>query len=263
MTTPNSRHTQKLNLLIIILLLFSGLNYLSLSHAKPPNVYKMPLFLFEQLRKETEQRRRGECEQKKQALNSTHFYALTDNKLLILIELPDYFCYSSSFMPVTINNQGQWEMSSVIESRPSELLTDTTGQLWLLSYFENEAVFPILHHSIDGKNWQEINLPKSSGIDCCFEYIKQICVKDAKIQLKLTGIDDTQQEYWETTVKDSVTTTPHWQKLAAKYVKNSNLCETKPLTNGNWQRNFSKNNEEVSFKSATIPITITIPAWLK
>lgn len=242
------------------LLLLASLAYLSASCAQANSkVYKMPQTLVQKLKTETEQRQRGECEQQHLELFSDHFYALSDGKLLLLIGLPDYFCHSGSFMPVTIDNQGHWNTGAVIESLPTELLTDKARRLWLVSHWEIEGVFPFLHHSTDGSHWQEISLPKPQNIDCCFQYLKQVCVVEAQIQLKFTGIDDTPVEYWGTTVSDSLTSTPHWQKLAPQQLKNDKLCQINPLTNGDWQRTLTADGNEVRFQSAIQGITVIIP----
>lgn len=245
------------------ILMLAYLGCLPASHAQPETrVYKMPETLLQKLKTETGQRQRGECEQKKRELFSSHFYAL-DNKLLLLIDLPDYFCNSGSFIPVTVDSQGHWEAGNVIESLPTELLTDTAHQLWLVSHWEIEAVVPLLHHSIDGVHWQEISLPKERKIDCCFEYIKQICINASQIQLKFTGLDDSPVEYWRTTVNDSLKATPVWQKLPPQQLNNQQQCQSTPLSNGDWKRKPSANASEIQFQSAMQHISVIIPHWLK
>lgn len=245
------------------LLFLTSFSYFPASYGQAvTRVYKMPQAVLQKLKTETEQRQRGECEQQNRELFSSHFYALP-NKLLLLIGLPDYFCHSGSFMPITVDSQGHWEAGTVIESLSTELLTDATQGLWLISHWEIEAVFPLLHHSTDGIHWQEITLPKPTTIDCCFTYLKQVCVSDAKIRLKITGIDDMPQEYWETKLSDSLSTTPAWQKLAAPPPEHESLCQTKPLTSGDWQRKPAANTKEIQFQSATQAMTVIIPRWLK
>lgn len=217
---------------------------------------KMPKTVLTQLKIATEQRQKGECEQKKLELLSADFYALNNGNLLILIGLPDYFCHASSFMPVTVDKSGHWKVGTVIESYPSLLVSDAQQQLWLVSHFEHEAVFPVLHHSIDGVHWQEINLPKSRHIDCCFEWIKAICITESQLQLKFTGIDNARVEYWQTPISDSLKTTPNWQKMAAQQ------CQMTALTSGDWQRKPATNGTEILFHSATAQVTVSIPKWL-
>lgn len=240
---------------VLILVNLAGL---SVTHAQAAiGVYKMPASLINRLKAETEQRQRGDCEQKKRELVSNKFYALNNGKLLLLIGLPDYFCNASSFMPVTIDKQGHWNAGAVQESYPSVLLTDARQELWLVSHWEIEAVYPLLHHSIDGINWQEINLPKERKIDCCFQYIKQVCINDSHIRLKFTGLEDTPVEYWTTSLNDSLKSAPDWKKTSPQQ------CKAVELTSGDWQRKVAANQAEISFQSALQGFKVIIPRWLK
>jgi hypothetical protein len=234
----------------------------NLSLAQPvANVYKMPPSLVTQLKAETEQRQRGECE-KKPEFSIKNFYSL-NHKLLLFIGLPDYFCNASSFMPVTVDAQGHWEAGAVIESYPSFLLTHKTQQLWLVSHWEIEGVFPLLHFSTDAIHWQEISLPKPEKIECCFHYLKQVCVNESSIQLKMTGIEDAPIEYWQTSINDSLTTTPHWKKLTTEQIKNDQQCKAEPMISGDWQQQLARNGNEIWIQSATSSIKVIIPRWLK
>jgi hypothetical protein len=247
---------------IAILIFLSGFVVQPLSYAaKTRPVYNMPDSLLKQIRLETEQRSRGECEQRKE-LDSTKFYAL-NNQLFVLLGLADYFCHSSSFMPITIDKQGHWQAGAVIETQPMELFSDANGQLWMLSYFEHEAVVPYLHHSKDALHWQEISLPKSRQIECCFEYIKQLCLSGDKIGLKFTGIDENPVEYWQTAVANSLTASPSWQKLSLTPAADFQQCENKSLTAGSWQRTLSKNGRQVNFQSPNSAFQVRLPRWLK
>lgn len=253
----------KKHLLSLILILIN-LGYFPTLYAKSEILtYKMPTSLIARLKSETEQRQRGECEQKNREFNSSQFYAFNDDKLLLLLGLPDYFCNASSFLPVTIDSHGNWNAGAVLESYPTFLLADRKQQLWLVSHWEIEGVFPLLHHSVDGANWQEINLPKQRQIDCCFEYLKQVCLSNSQIQVKFSGIDDVQIGYWQTTLNDSLSPSPHWQKTNAEKIIPPSQCETTVLTGGDWQRKISKNNLEISFQSTKQRFKVIVPRWLK
>jgi hypothetical protein len=220
-----------------------------------PLVYSLPQSLQRQLKVATEQRQRGECEQKPASFNNT-FYALGD-KLLLFIGLPDYFCYSRSFMPITVDSKGRWQAGDVIESMPTSLHIDTTQQLWLISHWEVEAIVPFLHHSTDGVHWQEIKLPQTK-IDCCFVSLKQICITPPQLELKLAGVDDTQVENWSTSLTDSLQSTPNWQPSNQA----SKQCQTTPLTSGDWQQKISPNGKNIWLESATHHRKIILPRWL-
>lgn len=240
------------------LLMLLNLLCLPALYAQPKvQVYKMPADLVNRLKAETGQRLRGECEQKKREVGSNQFYALDNGKLLLLIGLPDYFCNASSFMPVTVDKLGHWNAGAVLENYPTFLLTDSNQQLWLTSHWEIEGVYPVLHHSVDGVTWQEISLPKERKIDCCFQYLKQVCLNNSQIQLKFTGIDDTPVEYWATSITDSLKPVPDWKKV------NPQQCQATAITSGDWQRKTSANGADISFESTAQGFKVVIPRWLK
>ena len=246
------------------LLLLVNLVCLPKIYAQPAvQVYNMPAALVNRLKTETLQRQRGDCEQKKREFSTHQFYALNHNKLLLLVGLPDYLCHASSFMPVVVDSTGNWHVGAVLESYPTFLLADNSQQLWLASHWEIEGVFPLLHHSLDGEHWQEINLPKERNIDCCFEYIKQVCINKSHLQLKFSGMDDTQTGYWQTSIEDSLKATPNWQKLNSEKVTPPEQCQITTLSSGDWQRAITNSGEEVSFYSATHRFTVIVPRWLK
>ncbi len=246
------------------LFVLAGLFFMANGNADPITVvYKMPSNLVARLKAETEQRDRGECEQKKRELISSTFYALSPNKLLILIGIPDYFCHASSFMPVTVDSQGYWQIGTVLESYPSVLLLDESQGLWLVSHWEHEAVFPFLHYSTNGLNWQEINLPKSRQVDCCFEWLKQVCVTDSTVQLKFAGMNDARVEYWQTTINESLKITPRWRKSLLQKIKKTQHCQTVPLGVEDWQRRPAPNGTEIWFYSVKQAFSVVIPRWLE
>lgn len=231
---------------------------LPVSYAKPAlAVYKMPDDLVKRLHTETAQRQRGECDKQREFASAT-FFAL-NQKLLVLIGLPDYFCHASSFLPVTIDKQGHWQAGAVIESYPTFLLHDNSEQLWLVSHWEIEGVYPLLHHSLDGAHWQEISLPKERQVDCCFEYLKQVCPSDSLLQLKFTDMDEVKAGYWQTTRSESLKAAPNWQKSSPA----PQQCRATSVTIGDWQRQEIAHHAQIQFYSATQGFKVQIPRWLK
>lgn len=225
--------------------------------------YTLPPALQQQLKLATEQLRKAECDEAKLPLSSELFYSLPTGELLILMGLPSYMCYIGSFMPMMMDRQGHWSWGDAIDGKPALLLTDRTRGYWLVSHGEIEAVYPELRHSLDGLHWQEIVLPESRNIDCCFEWLKQVCEVDGKIQLQFSGMDDEVVGYWSTTLNDSLTATPHWQKLEPEQVQPATQCQTTPLNQGDWQRKISTNGKLVRFQSMQQGNAVVIPHWLK
>ncbi len=250
------------NLGIVLLSLLTSFIFNRVSYAES-TIYTLPIALQQQLKLATEQLRKGECDDEKQPLSSELFYSLPTGELLILMGLPSYMCHIGSFMPIMVDHQGHWSWHDAIDGYPALLLTDSTQGYWLVSHGEVEGVYPALRHSRDGLHWQEIVLPESRNIDCCFEWLKQVCEVDGKIQLQFSSMDDEVTGFWSTTLNDSHAATPHWQKLTPEQIQPATQCQTAPLGQGNWQRKPNQQAQSVQFQSTQPGNTILIPLWLK
>lgn len=250
------------NLVVVLISLLTSFIFNTASYAETAS-YTLPPALQQQLKLATEQLRKGECEEAKLPLSSELFYSLPTGELLILMGLPSYMCQIGSFMPIVVDRQGHWSWSDALDGYPALLLTDSVHGYWLVSHGEIEGVYPELRHSRDGLHWQDIVLPESRNIDCCFEWLKQVCEVDGQIQLQLSGMDDEVVGYWSTTLNDSLTATPHWQKLTPEQVQPAKQCQATPLNQGNWQRKLSENGKTVRFQSTQQRSTVVIPYWLK
>ncbi|MDD4963843.1 MAG: hypothetical protein PHI11_08000 [Gallionella sp.] len=247
---------------IVLILLLENFVFSTTCYAETAS-YTLPPALQQQLKLATEQLRKAECDEAKLPLSSELFYSLPTGELLILMGLPSYMCQIGSFMPMRVDRQGYWSWGDAIDGYPTLFLTDSTQGYWLVSHGEIEAVYPELRHSRDGLHWQEIVLPESRKIDCCFEWLKQVCEVDGKIQLQFSGMDDEVTGFWSTTLNDSLTSTPHWQKLEPEQVQPTTQCQTTPINHGNWQRKLSENGKTVRFQSKQQRSTVVIPYWLK
>ncbi|MDD2776306.1 MAG: hypothetical protein PHU06_10145 [Gallionella sp.] len=250
------------NLGLVLIALLVNFIFNTVSYAETA-VYTLPPALQQQLKLATEQLRKAECDEAKLSLSSELFYSLPTGELLILMGLPSYMCHIGSFMPTMVDRQGHWSWGDAIDGYPALLLTDSTRGYWLVSHGEIEGVYPELRHSRDGLHWQEITLPESRNIDCCFEWLKQVCEVDGQIQLQFSGMDDEVTGFWSTTLNDSLTATPHWQKRTPEQVQPATQCQTTPLNQGNWQRKLSPNGKTVRFQSTQQRSTVVIPNWLK
>lgn len=227
---------------ISLMLLFS------LSLQAKPNVYTLPQAIEQQIINETAKQLRSACEQPHAPLNYT-VYAL-DKQLLLFVHLPDEACHSRSVLPIHLN-KSNWQTGEILDSLPSALYQDPNKQLWLISHWESEGVLPYLHSSSDGIHWQNINLPDTKNIDCCFVYLKQLCVTPTELQIKLTGTDDTNNHYWSQPLK-----TNEWHNINAL-----TACSNTEIGFDDWQQ--TPHGKHIWLESKKRQLKIILPRWLK
>ena len=228
---------------ISLLLLFS------LSIQAKPNVYALPKTIQQQIINQTAKQLRSDCEQPHAPLNYTVYER--DEQLLLFVHLPDEACHARSVLPISFN-KGQWQAGAVLESLPSALHTDTHKRLWLISHWESEGVLPYLHLSKDGVHWQNINLPDTKNVDCCFVYLKQLCVTPTELQIKLTGTDDTSTQYWSSPIEKTL----NWQTVTGL-----NACSNTELGFDDWQQ--STHGKNIWLESKKRQLKLILPRWLK
>lgn len=124
------------------------------------------------------------------------FYTLPSGDLLILVALPDYRCDSNSFVPVRFALDGTWSIGQRIEGQASFFMAANMNDLWLLSHWVIEGVSPLLHHSQNGTDWQQLDLPNSKLIDCCFVHVSKFCVSQQNIAVSYEAGEFAPQGYW-------------------------------------------------------------------
>lgn len=219
----------------------------SLSIQANTTVY-MPTAIQQQLITATQKQLRSACEQPHPPLNYT-VYALAQ-QLLLFVHLPDEACQSRSVLAVSFK-QGQWQTGEVLDSIPSALHITANKQLWLISHWESEGVLPYLHSSTDGIHWQNIPLPDTKTLDCCFVYLKQLCVSSHQLQIKLTGTEETNQQYWSSPLEK----TQNWQTTSAL-----TACTNTELGFDDWQQ--STHDKHIWLTSKKRQLKIILPRWL-
>lgn len=208
----------------------------------------LPKAIHQHLIKQTEKQLRSACEQPHSPLNYS-VYSL-DKQLLLFAHLPDEACYSRSVLPIYLNKT-KWQTGETLDSLPSALYQDPNKQLWLVSHWESEGVLPYLHFSKDRVHWQNINLPDTKNIDCCFVYLKQLCVTPTELQIKLTGTDDTNSQYWSQPLK-----TNHWHNI-----NTLSACSNTEIGFDDWQQ--STHDHQIWLESKQRQLKIILPRWLK
>ena len=195
---------------------------------------------------------------------SNHFFNLDNNKLLLLLGISEYLCGSNTFIPVTVDYHGKWEYGRFIEGEPTLLVKGSDNALWLNSQWQIEGTYPSLYRSTDGIEWQEVTLPENRNVDCCFEWLTQICFAGQRIRLKFYGDYTNKTEYWVAYVHDILKPIVKWHQLNHVDKHFEKECFFVPVTKGNWIRTESENTAEIRFqlKHNRHVLTVIIPKWI-
>ena len=116
-----------------------------------------------------------------------------------------------------------------------------------------------MYRSSDGIiNWQEITLPEDRNVDCCVEWLTEVCFYDQHIRLKFHGDENNTTKYWQANTQDTLNSTPEWRKLSTNEIKEAS-CTFVPTTTGDWVRKIQKQTREVIFQRNDLETMIVIP----
>ncbi len=226
----------------------------------------------------------------KKALFSRNFFSLNDERLLILIGIPDYLCASNSFMPVVVDDQGKWLAGAIMPGAPSWIVLGPDRALWLVAQWQIEGTFPALYRSLNGVDWQEITLPEDREVDCCFERLERICFHQRTMRLEFASAETGKTACWQAEVSGLAgggrlapqrrgriapqrrgRIAPQrrglvWQKIAAEQDGNRETpCPLVPLGQGSWTREESSRSGWIIFKKSSrhSKIAVVIPNSLE
>jgi len=204
----------------------------------------------------------------KKTLFSRDFFELGDDRLLILLGIPDYLCASNSFMPVTVDDQGQWLAGRPMPGAPSWLVRGADDALWLAAQWQVEGTFPALYRSLDGVDWQEIKLPEDRNVDCCFERLTRICFHPGAVRLKFEGDAAGAEASWEAGLDglDAPGPGPVWKPVAAAHEgADESSCPFVPLGHGSWVRMEAEQSKWIYFKKNRMYLktSLVIPGSLE
>ncbi len=233
---------------------------------KRGRVYRLPNTILKQLTDNMKEGDWGGCGDKGESIEifSNHFFNLENNKLLLLLGISDYLCSSNTFMPVMVDYHGKWEYGRFIDGEPTLLVKGSDNALWLNSQWQIEGTYPSLYRSTDGIQWQEVALPENRNVDCCVEWLTQICFDKQRIRLKFDGDSTNKTEYWVTERLHVLKSIPKWHQLNHVDKEIEPECLFVPVTKGNWIRQASENTAEIRFqlKQNDHVLTVIIPKWI-
>ncbi len=196
----------------------------------------------------------------------------TDEALLLFLQVPDYLCDgSNSFIPIMVTLDGKWQWGQTMPGAPG-LIRQNKNILWLTSQWQVEGSFPILYQSNNGLSWHQVLLPENREVDCCFEYIEQICFYNNMMGLKFHGASENTIKYWQIFI-DSVDRAsfkpekkqlPKWNKMNLKNESGWKKCDSKSLTRGRWSRNEISETSEIIFthKQKNQTTQVRIPKFI-
>lgn len=199
-------------------------------------------------------------------LFSRSFFALDDERLLILIGIPDYLCSSNSFLPVVADGQGGWQSGPPLPGAPSWLVRGADGALWLAAQWQVEGTFPALYRSLDGVDWEEIALPENRGVDCCFERLVRICFPQGLVRLEFAGDAAGKAAWWETGLAGIAVPGPGpaWRPVAEAWDGSGGPCPFVPLGQGPWVRIESERSHWILFRKNRMysRVSLVVPGAL-
>jgi len=115
------------------------------------------------------------------------FFTLKDKSLLVLLKVPDYLCYSNSFVPIRVSTKDDWQYGEIFQGEPTIFQSDLRDNFWLVTQWRIEGTYPSLLTSTDGLVWNYYDMPRNRDVDCCFEYIKKVCTRPDSITLFYEG----------------------------------------------------------------------------
>jgi hypothetical protein len=226
-------------------------------------IYGMPSSILQNINQAIQD---GNFSCEKKVLFSRNFFELNDKRLLILVGIPDYFCASNSFMPVTVDDQGKWRAGSIIPGEPSWMLLGPDNALWLAAQWQIEGTFPALYRSMNGVDWNEIKLPENRDVDCCFERLDQICFQQGIIRLKFASAVTGKTACWEAEVDGLAGLGPVWKQIGNTWDGDQETpCPFVPLGQGAWIRKESNKAGGIIFKKSSrySKISVVIPNALE
>jgi len=209
--------------------------------------------------------RNGNFSCDKKELFSRHFFELADGRLLILAGIPDYLCASNSFMPVTVDDRGQWLAGPILPGAPSWIVSGPDNALWLAAQWQVEGTFPALYRSTNGVDWKEIKLPENRDVDCCFERLERICFQQKVVHLEFTGATGGKTAYWETGLGGIAGSGPVWKRTARAADGDPQApCPFDLLGPGSWSRKEADRSGGIVFKknARQTKISVLIPGDL-
>lgn len=62
-------------------------------------------------------------------------------------------------IPVVLGTQGKWQIALALLGQPKAVRRDAKGRLWMQVAYFFLANRPVMHVSLDGKNWKGVALP--------------------------------------------------------------------------------------------------------
>jgi len=201
----------------------------------------------------------------KRVLSSLDFFELADGRLLILVGIPDYLCASNSFMPVTVDDKGQWLAGPILPGAPSWIVPGPDNALWLAAQWQVEGTFPALYRSLNGVDWQEIKLPENRDVDYCFEKLERICFHQEVMRLKFASAATGKTACWEAAAVGIAGAGPAWKRIGDALDDDPKIpCISVPLGRGSWIREEADRSGGIVFKKngRHYKISVVIPGSL-
>ena len=188
-------------------------------------------------------------------------YSIGNDKVLLLLGAPDYLCNSNSFLPVILDSQGTWASGEFIEGRPELIFKESETSFFMVTQWMIEGTYPTLFHSSDGINWRMLTLPEARDVDCCFEWLSNICLRDKRIHLTFEGDAPERTAYFSTLRPNVTGIAPEWRNDTNQTTA---ACSPASLAKLDVTRTALKDSAEILFVTRIGPrsLSFILPQWL-
>ncbi len=193
-----------------------------------------------------------------------HYFSTNTKDVILLLKISDYLCHqSNSFIPVRISPHGTFEIGTMYSGSPGLLLQQSETSYWMSTQWMIEGTYPELYKSSDGLFWKKVLLPENRNIDCCFEWITDICFSNNSIRVSFRG--DTEQTIgsWETIRPSNKKTGLIWNKVPPEKPEAGDIeCSKKAVNHVNWQAILVRKMIKLEFDEPSKSSIIILPAMI-
>ncbi|MBI5546504.1 MAG: hypothetical protein HY901_21700 [Deltaproteobacteria bacterium] len=175
-------------------------------------------------------------------LSISQHFELSDGRLLLFVQIPDYFCKdSNSAVPVVVSAKGEPRWGLPISGAVTHLARSEDGLLWAATQWQIEGTYPMLFKSIDALAWKEVELPAQRATAGPSETLEALCLSREQLVVHLVDPDGAARESW---TRDS-SGSRSWSKEDGGASATTCAAPAPPPTSGRWRRDDSREDRFV------------------
>ncbi len=153
-------------------------------------------------------------------LSARHVFLLSGNRLLLLLEVANYFgCRSNAILPATVDSSGEWKWGEPLAGEIQAAAATADGSVWVASEWIIEGGYPALYRSADGVTWIDFDLPSRPPVPvdgAAADWITELCPRGDRLEIQ-EDTTDRGPEHPRTWIRPSSTQAD----LAAEWIPTS------------------------------------------